>query len=287
MASATYTLPSHAPSHSASAATSVHSPLNPHSATYAASAAPAQAKSSSFVVRVFKGLKTTAMALILVLALWLAYSFGLKYTKGFFKTEEKPAEVKSFSLEDSVSFSPQLGLVNEISSDKTVDAILSGSMGPAVLMFHADWCGHCKNMEPAYAAAAKDSSVPFVKVNGSSAPVSSNKYAVTGYPTVFGISALGLLNRYSNARTAEAMLEFTRLLVPTKSEPLAQPMAHPIAQPVPFAQPAPAQPVQPMAQTVHSTAQTVQPGSEAAPMATVQALSSMPSATVTSMPASL
>lgn len=173
---------------------------------------------SSIVSTVLRSLKTLVMGLVLLLVLWVAYSFGSKALLKYFKTEAPLDAPKTYDPSDVVSYVPQLGLVNEVNSDKTVDAILSGTLGPAVVLFHAEWCGHCKNMEFAYSAAAKASSVPFVKVNGPSAPVSSAKYGVAGYPTLFGVSSLGLLNKYTNPRTTEALLQFTKLLVPEKLE---------------------------------------------------------------------
>lgn len=177
-----------------------------------------EVKKTGLVSTVLKGLKTVVVGFVVLLMLWMAYSFGSKALSKYFKSEVPIEAPKTFELTDSVSYVPQLGLVNEINSDKTVDAILSGSLGPAVVLFHAEWCGHCKNMEFAYSAAAKTSTVPFVKVNGPSAPVSSSKYGVSGYPTMFGVSSLGLLNKYTNARTTEAFLQFTKLLVPEAKE---------------------------------------------------------------------
>lgn len=187
-------------------------PVQQHVVQAVQSAGPTT-KPKNLLMTVVKGLKTTVMGLILLLTLWLVYVFGSRALKRYFKTDEK-VEPKAFANEDAVAYGPRLSQVNEVKSDKTVDALLSGSLGPAVVLFGAEWCGHCKNMEPAYEAAAKQSHVPFIRVDGASVPVSSNKFAVTGYPTVFGVSALGLLSRYGNARTVEGLLEFAGTLVP-------------------------------------------------------------------------
>jgi len=160
-------------------------------------------KIRSMFGNVVKGLKTTIMALVLLIGLWVLYVVGTKAYKKYFGEPKQDAPKASFATEDVVSFVPKLGQVNEVKSDRTADALLSGTLGPAIVLFRAEWCAHCRNMEPSFQAAAKTSSVPFVRVDGASAPVTSQKFAVTGYPTIFGISSLGLLSRYGNARTTE------------------------------------------------------------------------------------
>jgi thiol-disulfide isomerase/thioredoxin len=80
-------------------------------------------------------------------------------------------------------------------------------------MVYAEWCVHCKNMMPAFESAAKSSSVPFVRVTGPQTPVSCSKYAVAGYPTIFGVgSVLGSPRRFAGQRTADALHDFAKAL---------------------------------------------------------------------------
>lgn len=176
---------------------------------------------------VMKGLKKTFLGLIVVCLLWVLYGYGKNMLLKMFwpaQNEAKP-EIKDFSPTDTVQYEPVLGTVNEVASDKTADALLSGSLGPAVVMFYAEWCSHCRNIEAAYQDAAKVSKVAFVKISGASAPVSSTKYAVNGYPTIFGVSSLGgLPSRFASARTAQSLTDFANLLVGVAPEAAAKPM---------------------------------------------------------------
>jgi len=170
-------------------------------------------KIRSMFGKVVKGLKTTIMALVLLIGLWVLYVVGSRAYKTYFGAPKQEALKATFSTEDVVSFTPKLGQVTDVRSDRTADALLSGTLGPAVVLFGAEWCAHCRNMEPSFQAAAKASDVPFVRIDGASAPVTSQKFSVTGYPTIFGLSSLGLLSRYGNARTTEGLLEFAGLMV--------------------------------------------------------------------------
>lgn len=54
--------------------------------------------------------------------------------------------------------------------------------------FYAPWCGHCKNLEPEWKAAAKElGSTPNIKLGAVDATVATNlasKYQVKGFPTI-------------------------------------------------------------------------------------------------------
>jgi thiol-disulfide isomerase/thioredoxin len=162
-----------------------------------------------------------AKKIILALVLLALMSFMYKYLMRMIRPPVKnvPQIVKDFSPGDSVSFAPSLGKVIEVASDRTADAILSGTFGPAVVIFVADWCGHCRNIAPSYEAAAAESSIPFVRVRGDSAPVSSGKYGISGYPTVLGFASVGgPPRRFASQRTKEALLQFAMALRGTVEE---------------------------------------------------------------------
>jgi len=128
--------------------------------------------------------------------------------------------VKDFAPHDTIDFSPTLGAVTDIESDKTVDAILTGNFGPAVVVFVADWCGHCKNIAAAYEAAASQSDIPFVRIKGEFAPVSSSKFGIAGYPTVLGFASVGgPPRRFASQRTPDALVQFAVGLRGTVIEP--------------------------------------------------------------------
>jgi len=166
--------------------------------------------------------KNIVLGLIVLVTLWFLYRVSSRALKGLFQTNEaKPVEVlkeADFNANDAVQYTARLGQVQEITSDRTIDAILNGTFGPAVVLVYAEWCGHCKNMMPAFEEAAKESKIPFVKVQGQHAPVSSRKLMVAGYPTIFGVASVpanGPPRRYGGMRSKEAFLEFAHALSPS------------------------------------------------------------------------
>jgi thiol-disulfide isomerase/thioredoxin len=165
----------------------------------------------SWTATTLKILKSFVAGLLVLLFIWFLYRFTMRL---LFKKTVAPVTAPVFSESDSVRLSGlQKGFVVELDSDKTADAVLSGSFGPAVVQFYAPWCSHCKNMSEFYEAAAKASDVPFVRVLGSACPVTVAKYGVAGYPTVFGVSGSGGPIRFGSSRTKEAFVDFARSLV--------------------------------------------------------------------------
>ena len=178
------------------------------------------------------------LALIVVAFVWLLYSVAKRYIALALGPKDlAPATAQSFQEADVVKWVPTTGSISEVSSDRTADAILSGAFGPAVVVFYADWCVHCQNMMGSYAAAAAKAHIPFIKVAGGGAPVTSRKYGVTGYPTVFGVANVGgLPRRFGAARTEQAFLEFANALSPVHVAPAAPP-AEPVVAAAPLEAP--------------------------------------------------
>jgi thiol-disulfide isomerase/thioredoxin len=161
------------------------------------------------------------------------------------KTNGGAPVLSEFLASDAVNFVPKTGSVIDVASDKTVDALLSGAFGPCVVVFVAEWCVHCKNMNDAFETAAKSARVPFVRVQGPKVPVSGQKYAVAGYPTIFGIANVGgPPRRYASLRTVEGLGEFASGLAPLA---LAAAVAAPAAPAAPAVPVVPSQaPSQPL-----------------------------------------
>ena len=139
---------------------------------------------ASWTTSVLKWSKKIVSGLLLAVCLWFLYSVGSRMLKSAMKPQAAgtgaPATTE-FSPTDLVNYQPKLGSVVELESDRTVDAILSNTFGPAVVMVYAPWCTHCHTMDEAFTKAAGLShGVPFFKVQGVKCPVSSNKYGVTG-----------------------------------------------------------------------------------------------------------
>jgi len=201
---------------------------------------------SSWTSRILKTSKTFIFGLLVLTVVWFLYRFFTRMMSKAFGSKPLSAQapVVEFASSDLVNYVPKPFSVTNIDSDKSIDAILSGQFGPSVVMFYADWCTHCKNMTDAFESAAALSRVPFVRIQGQLAPVSSQKYGVTGYPTIFGLSSLpGPPRRFASMRTKEGLLEFAHALSPQDGAPGHGAPGHV----VPVPQVAPQAPVAPMA----------------------------------------
>lgn len=150
-----------------------------------------------------------------------------------------------FADSDIVHYTAKPGHVTDLESDRTLDALLSGQLGPAVVLVYADWCGHCKNMMDAYEMAAKQANVPFVRIQGAKCPVSARKYQVLGYPTIFGVATIGgPLRKFGSARTIDNFVNFGNGLT---AEPVVTQVV-PVTEAVAVVEPGPK--VETMAPTV-------------------------------------
>ena len=99
-------------------------------------------KMKSVFGKVLKGLKTTVMVFVLLIGLYVLYVIGSKAYLKYMGSPKADVPKVSFATEDAVSYSPVLGKVNDVSSDRTADALLSGTLGPAVVLFGAE-CSIC------------------------------------------------------------------------------------------------------------------------------------------------
>lgn len=150
------------------------------------------------------GLTTIIGVLVMVLGVFLG-----KRAYGLLKKQTVPVQtVPSFDARDTVSYAPVPNKIFDTTSDMTVNAVLTGGLGEAVVLIYADWCVHCRNMMPAFEAAAAKSSVPFIRIQGQSAQVTSMKHKILGYPTVLGITSTGSIRQFKEQRTEEELLKF-------------------------------------------------------------------------------
>jgi len=112
-----------------------------------------------------KGMFTTknlARLIILVIVLIVLYFVYDKFLKGF-----EGFETNSLDIEDQVK------------------------SGKKLVLFYADWCGHCKKIKPVWDETAKEvnaDEVKMIKVNCGEGTDKDQaimkKYSIDGYPTI-------------------------------------------------------------------------------------------------------
>lgn len=89
------------------------------------------------------------------------------------------------------------------------------SKDPTLVMFYAPWCGHCKKMKPDYskaAAAMKSSNIRarLGAVDCTTNPAITEKYKITGFPTIKLFADGRFISDYQGARTSEDLVNFMR-----------------------------------------------------------------------------
>jgi thioredoxin-like negative regulator of GroEL len=99
------------------------------------------------------------------------------------------------------------------------DAVSEMKTGPKVVLLHTPWCGHCRNMMPSFVdAATSGAGVKWSRIDGNIAPSVVKRGDVVGFPTVFGITADGVVKQMTGARDAPSLLQFAESLrAPTPS----------------------------------------------------------------------
>jgi thiol-disulfide isomerase/thioredoxin len=102
------------------------------------------------------------------------------------------------------------GFTNEITSDDVEGHVKSGTK---LVLFYADWCGHCKKIKPIWeetSSQVNDEELKMIKVNcGEGTPADQKimkKYSIDGYPTIIKFVD-GKAQLYQGERDVESFKE--------------------------------------------------------------------------------
>jgi thiol-disulfide isomerase/thioredoxin len=91
----------------------------------------------------------------------------------------------------------------EISTDDSkADAITDDT----VLIFYADWCGHCKKSMKDFKDAVSQGNGKIVLINSDEEPDLVKKYGIKGYPTIMKAGG----KKHTGTRSAEDIISFAK-----------------------------------------------------------------------------
>lgn len=107
-----------------------------------------------------------------------------------------------------------------VSSAEDFEKNISGEK--ALVLFHADWCGHCKKFMPEWDKISNeinssDNGVKLMKVECGDASNNQKhaeimkKYSIKGYPTIISFDKLGNFSEYEGDRSKEGITQFLGL----------------------------------------------------------------------------
>lgn len=138
----------------------------------------------------------------------------------FMKNPQDPNSAKSDPRDEWVDFpgNKHVHLLDDSNFDDFIN-----SKRRVLVMFYAPWCGHCKNMKPAYALAANDvtSFVPgsyLAAVDATANNQLSKRFDLRGFPTLKFFENGQFKFDYNGGRNKDDFVEFLRNPVQTKSE---------------------------------------------------------------------
>lgn len=101
--------------------------------------------------------------------------------------------------------------VVDLESDSQSQMALTASGRPKVILVHAPWCGHCRNMMGAFIqAASTHSSVEWLRADGNVAASIVRREDLRGFPTIYGVSADGNITQHVGARDTDSLIDFAR-----------------------------------------------------------------------------
>jgi thioredoxin-like negative regulator of GroEL len=109
---------------------------------------------------------------------------------------------------------PSSPFVKDLQSDAEAAQAMAPSGATKVVLVHAPWCGHCRQMMGSFLeAASQDNSVEWIRVDGNAAPSLVRREDLRGFPTLYGVSADGKVSQHMGPRDTQSLLSFAKKLL--------------------------------------------------------------------------
>ena len=103
--------------------------------------------------------------------------------------------------------------INDVGSDSEGMALFLGNGRTKVILVHAPWCGHCRTMMGSYlSAATQEKSTDWYRVDANINKGVVSRPDLRGFPTIYGISAAGVVTQHNGGRDASSIMGFARSL---------------------------------------------------------------------------
>ena|SRR5579872_1505821 len=86
--------------------------------------------------------------------------------------------------------------------------------GKSIVLFYAEWCGHCQHFKPDYVELSKNGKINYLAVNMSNTSdimkekMKDWKFKISGFPTIIGFYNGQPYSIYQGDRTKDTLLDY-------------------------------------------------------------------------------
>ena len=123
--------------------------------------------------------------------------------------EDKYLEDISSPHMASINHAPKIYYTESFKNNDTNDA------NKVIVLFHANWCGHCQQIKPVWGNFEKESKVKTMKFESDTNPDIMKKFNIKGFPTILKIKNFNsdkpeIIEKYNGNRTLKSLIKFSQ-----------------------------------------------------------------------------